>query len=427
MVSLAFYSCKEDEEISESIEFLNEEIVPPTETTCGSSLTRDINTSGGVKVGEVVLANDIDSLYVTVNTDEEWYFSAAYLYIGEIRNIPVNDDLNVRVNEFPIKTSHEPLVRSVQFTFSLNEIAACEDIALSLETKRLNSSGNVLEEARSWMDGSALDGVAVDGSYYEYCLNECVVKYPIENVATMAFEDLYPEAGDADYNDFVTTMKANVYYKGKVPNKVEMEFSALARGSAFDHEFRIGFPISGNVNVEIKRYSPLNDAVPYETEQLTNVGGEDFFITVFPSTREILEPQGNRFHANSNPGTTFVEPSKSVITIDILEGEMLLPIPFDPYIIVKGPDVEIHIAELTQKIDADGDNMKDYWEIGEAIYPFGIVMFSEWAWPLELENILSVYPKFEYVFVDGIFRPRDPGWYLTPKEDSKYFKRELFN
>jgi LruC domain-containing protein len=429
LLSSTLFSCNEEQteaELDESLEFLSEVIEPPTETTCGSATTRNINTEAGINIGEVVLANDIDSLYITINTTDDWYFSEAYLFIGELRSVPVNDDLSLVLADFPIKTTHDPLVRSFQYSISLEDVDACNNIVLNLDAKKLNSGGTILEEASAWIEGSALDGVATNGFYYELCLSECVVKYPVDNVATMAFEDLYPDAGDADYNDFVTTMNAQVFYLGNKPSRIEMEFTALARGSAFDHEFRIGLPVNGNVDVKVERFSPATSTDPFETEEMTGVGGEDFFITVFPATKEILPPMDNSFHANTSQGTTFKEPSKSVITITINEGEILMPVPYDPYIIVKGRDEEVHIAELTQDIDADGDGFKDYWENEEAIYPFGIVMFTEWTWPLEMENILTVYPKFEYVNVDGVFRPRDPDWYQEPEEGSNYFKRDLF-
>ena len=433
----ALQACKEDipeaeeqqEEPPSTVEFIDGQVVPPTETACGDSDTLRL-ISGELTIGEVVLANDIDSFYVTVETIEDWYASDLYLFIGDKRNIPVTDDLIPKLEDFPMKTNFDPLVQNYQFSMSLEEFRACEDLLVNITANRLNQAGEVLEAESFWMEGEPLEGIASEGQSFQYCLEECIVKYPVENVATMAFEDLYPEPGDSDYNDFVTGMNANVYYRGPSVSKVEMTFTALARGTGFDHNFRIGFPIEGSADVVIRRYASSDADEPYEVEELKGVGGTDLNFSVFPNTKAILPPQDSRNHTNTNPGTNYIAPPKAEIEITINEGDVLLPVPFDPYLVVsnnEGVTSEIHIAELTQEVDADGDGNKDFWEEGESIYPFGIVMFKEWHWPLEFENILSVYPNFEYVYIDGIFRPRNPEWYWEPTEGSNYFQRELFN
>jgi len=430
-------ACKEDipeteiepSEPPRTVEFKDGQVILPTETACGVFDTLGLS-SENVSIGQIVLANDIDSFYVTIQTQEDWFVSDVRFFKGDRRNIPVTEELLPNLDEFPVKLSIDPLVQNYQYSISLDEFSACEDILVNVGASRVDQSGSVLESGNFWMEGQALEGVASQGTYVQYCLEECIVKYPASNVATMAFEDLYPEPGDSDYNDFVTGMSADAFYKGNNLDKVDMVFTALARGTGFEHDFRIGFPIEGTVDVIIRRYSSPEATEPYEVEELIGVGGTDFNFSVFPNTKEVLPPQDRFNHTNTNAGTNYIAPPRAEVELIVKEGNALLPVPFDPYLVVTNLDgvtSEVHIAELTQEMDRDGDGNKDYWDEGESIYPFGIVMFTEWAWPLEFENILDIYPNFEYVFIDGIFRPRDPEWYLEPVEGTNYFKKDLFN
>jgi LruC domain-containing protein len=424
---LIFSACKEDE-ISDDgkVPFVGGVITPPTETTCGASTNTKLINVDNLEIGTVVIGNDIDSLYITVNTKDQWFINETHIFIGEKRNVPIDESLSIDKENFPIKSSHDPVVQSYQFTMSLKDFSACEDIIVHVSAKRLSNNGDLLEEKSAWLDGSNLEGIATNGFYVNYCLNECIVKYPVENVATMAFEDLYPERGDADYNDFIAGMEARIFYKGPQVNRVEMTFKALARGAGYNHTFLLGLPIEGTANISIKRYMNGDVTEPYEVEELTNVGGADLRVEIFPSTKLVLPPQEGG-HTNTREGSLYIEPAKTTVSITFVNAKLLMPVPFDPILRVEETGMEIHIPEITQDIDADGDGLKDYWEVREGIFPFGIVMYQEWLWPMEQVNISRIYPNFEYVYSSGIFRPIDPNWYQTPEPNSRYFQTDLFN
>lgn len=426
---LLFTACHEDmDEITEKYPFLEGIIEVPTETICGTEIKKVKFLAGQhIEAGSVEVSNDMNNLYISINTKDKWFFGATHIYVGSKDNMPVNGGGNPKIGNFPYKSSHDPLVQSYLLTIPLAQLDPCFIIAVHAEAYKLDDKGKVVQKETAWAEGEQIRESGSWAMYMDYCLEECIIKYPVEAVATMAFEDLYPEKGDADYNDMVVDMSARQYYVGKQINRIEMEFNLKARGTIYDHEFAIRVPLNGSANVKIERFNATNGEV-VETENMTGVGGENLKIVVFPSTKQVLPPTQGHFSSNTLAGTILKASTiKTKVTIYVEEGHLMLSAPFDPYLYVKETEQEIHVIEITQKIDADGDGNKDYWEDEEGIHPFGIIMHKDWQWPLEYVNILEVYPKFQYVIEGGRFKAKTFDWYKTPVEGSDYFRPELFN
>lgn len=429
VVMVFFSGCHDDmDDLTEQYPFLEGIVEVPTETLCGVTPKKVKFLAGQhIEAGEVEIRNDLKNLYITVNTKNSWFFGATHIYVGSKANLPVGGGGNPKVGNFPYKSSHDPLVQSYLLTIPLDKLEPCFVIAVHAEAYKLDDKGKVVQKETAWAEGEQITASGSWAMNLDYCLEECVIKYPIEAVATLAFEDLYPIKGDADYNDMVLDMSAKQYYTGKQIKRIEMEFNLKARGTIYDHEFAIRVPLNGSANVKIERFN-ATDAQAVETENMLGVGGENLKIVVFPSTKLVLPVTQGHFSSNTLAGTLLkTSTTRTKVTIYVEEGHLILNAPFDPYLHVKETDQKIHIIEITQKIDADGDGNRDYWEDEEGIHPFGIIMHKDWQWPLEYVNILEVYPEFKYVIEGGRFKAKRFDWYKTPTEGSGYFRPELFN
>ena len=425
LLSITFYSCI-DEDLSDQFPFLTGTVEVPTETICGDPISIPIFNSEEIEIGKVEIYNDLDNIYLSVFSSGDWFLQSTNLYIGEDGSIPLNSSGEAALADFPFKFSHSPLIENHIVEIPLEDIEDCSTLAIQVEAVELDDNGNSLSETTGWLEGDVISEGG-QGMKYQHCLGECVVKYPIDAIATFAFEDRAPQKGDADYNDFVVQMNSSQFYQGKQIEKLEMEFIAKARGASFDHSFLMRVPIEGNANVTIERFNSLEPNELIEMREIKNLSGENALIDIFPSTKEILTSPDHE-HVNVRKGTTKGEFKLTRVTFTFAEGaKLLMNAPFDPILRVKNTESEIHILELTQKIDADGDGQKDYWEDEEGVHPFGIVMHNDWLWPLEKVYIKDVYPSYQFVIEDGVFKPADSKWYETPEEGTDYFRPELFN
>lgn len=425
LTSMILFSCM-DEETSDQFPFLKGTVEVPTQTICGDPVVVPIVNNEDQEIGKVEIYNDLENIYLSVFSNGNWFLKSTNLFAGASSELPLGTDGTVDLANFPYKFSHSPLVENHIVEISLDDIEDCSTLSVQVEVVELDESGNALAETTGWLKGDIIsDGASA--MKYEHCLGECVVKYPIDAIATFAFEDRAPLKGDADYNDFVVQMNSSQFYQGKQIEKLEMDFIAKARGAGFDHTFMVRVPMEGLADVKIERYNSLEPNELIETREFKNVGGDDLVIDIFPSTKEILTSPDHS-QVNVWPGTKMGEFKLTKVTFTFSEGsKLLMNAPFDPILRVKETETEIHILELTQKIDADGDGQKDYWEDEDGVHPFGIVMHNAWLWPLEKAYIKDVYPNYKFVIEDGIFKPADAKWFESPEEGTEYFRPELFN
>ena len=218
--------------------------------------------------------------------------------------------------------------------------------------------------------------------------------------AVLAFEDLYPRPGDADYNDFVVRYSVEESYNASGElETIEMNFTPIARGAGYNHALKLdldgviertrnafadtGSPFAGDAQVKLT-YTNLTNG----TAQVKYFGVDDD-IPIFRNTRSTLTG-----FANVYSGTNFVAPkleTKVEITLASPELNKLdeaHEITMDKY--------RIFLDVLSTNKDIDLANVNpDDGMIDSNGYPFGIVVPDDWAWMKESKHIDDAYPYFE--------------------------------
>ena len=220
------------------------------------------------------------------------------------------------------------------------------------------------------------------------------------NYATIAFEDLYPSPGDADYNDFVVKYSVEESYDTSgYLETVSFDFTPLARGTGFNHALLLDLdgiidrsgeiisqtvaPFFGDASVKVT-YTNLNNGTIR-----TKYYALDDDITVFHNTRSTLAGFANVYAEEE-----FIAPrTQTNILISLANPEMnLLPdnheVPIDKY------RVFLDVLTTNSVIDLAAINADDGM-IDPDGYPFGIVVPDNWAWMLEGHHIEEAYPYFE--------------------------------
>lgn len=328
--------------------------------------------------------------------------SAGALYTGqESFNLQSNGGVRVTIEADDLTNGTSKLTPSYLFD-GLGEILTTN------QNEPHHQEHLLLAEARLGMISDQLAGaysgevtltVAPDFGNLGSCSGE-QQQYPSSSYwATMAFEDLYPRPGDADYNDMVVNFRIEENYTTDLKlETVQMEFIPVARGAGYNHELMLSLdgvidstqnataetaPVfTGGAEVSAT-YNDIDNGTSY-----TRFFGEGEDVLIFSNTKQALTG-----FANVRPWQEITEPNiTTLVNISLnnpdentmgnfTDGEFN----YRPYLVVKNTGQEIDIAQINPDngmIDANG-------------YPFGLIVPSDWSWPAERVNINDVYPYFE--------------------------------
>jgi LruC domain-containing protein len=233
------------------------------------------------------------------------------------------------------------------------------------------------------------------------------IRFPATGVNTIAFEDLYPNAGDADLNDYVIQFynEEDLNAKGEIV-EVRGAYQHVARGAGYSHKLKLLFPTSLNINYE----TSVTDANGVLKTSQTS------FVPTSTQLNAGLEILGNSSTTissqNSNLGQTYEPGFVSKIKIKFnapVARSVIGNAPYNIYmnVISTGHDVffpnRYFNPDGTDKfLDANG-------------FPWAIMVPGVWAWPLESQDIrnssVTGYPRFQsWASSKGI---NDKDWYLT--------------
>ena len=240
---------------------------------------------------------------------------------------------------------------------------------------------------------------------------------------TLAYEDLWPQKGDYDFNDFVVEIKESIITNQS--NAIyQMVFSLriLGMGGHYNNDFCIGIP-DPNGTAEIKVFAEKN------VRHVTEYAGEITIVKI-NKPKELLNVATDDI-VNASLGSTYQHPIELQIVVE-LNGELSYPAGYTPKFFIEGNGInghEIHLAgvaptskmkpELLGTVDDDSGNGKYF--LSENNLPWGIYVPTSWKYPLENVDLLEAYFRFDE-FVES-----NPGlgWYIdddTYRNKSKIFK-----
>jgi LruC domain-containing protein len=261
-------------------------------------------------------------------------------------------------------------------------------------------------------------------------------RYPTTGgqTASLAFEDLFPSTGDADYNDLVSSFFMKETYTPGVKDAVNtaqrpglkqvyMRFFAQARGAGYNHAFRmyLGTLVKGGGTVTVYRY----DASGRLDSSTTYTVASNPYVDIFPDTATQLPGAGSGNYSNVVPGAPIVQSWTTVVQVDFADPTQnrygtTQKAPYDPFLWVKTTSQEIHMPML----DSNGDGYLDSYKFPNGTVKtmldnnkdaFALLVPSNWSWPLEGQKIDDAYPKYRTWVNSG--RPATTDWYLFPITD----------
>lgn len=239
------------------------------------------------------------------------------------------------------------------------------------------------------------DGVADSDEDPEF-VNDPTAAKAITGVYTLAFEDLYPNRGDADFNDLVVRLSIREIIDGQNKvRRIELKTKLLASGAGYKNSFAI------------------------------NILGERYMLIANPKAVSDYTLGSDR---NSEPGYAYhncqEQTHETIVFSSGVDRSELGPMPYDPFIICNGnEDNQVHLPSAATDFtgivrDSEG-------------FTWAVIVPEDWAWPYENttdyhwhnvrwmnhpNSIFAAYPEFEAWYKSG--GESNTEWYLNP--DTRY-------
>ena len=148
-----------------------------TKQACESCVYETVNFElfGGqtIPVGNLIVTNDAENLYITYDGNNGWQFATVQLYVGGLSGLPVNKQNTPVPGSFPFKNESTSLRDNVSFTIPLSSLPLCYVIAAHGEANLTNASGEIIQSETSWSFGTQFPNTNRWGWYSSYCTQFC--------------------------------------------------------------------------------------------------------------------------------------------------------------------------------------------------------------------------------------------------------------
>ncbi len=225
------------------------------------------------------------------------------------------------------------------------------------------------------------------------------VLFPTDGRYTVAFEDLYPKKGDADFNDYVIQARQEEHLNpaGDVV-RIFGSYRHVAKAAGYNHVLRLTLPVAA-AEYTLTRYgqdgalvsTTVDRAAPFENVTITD-----------RSDRTIAQ-------SNAHAGQDFMP--GDLFEIDIVPDapvrkEDLGGAPYDLHIFVVSTGREIHFAG---KFFDDDDS--DLYLDNDG-FPWALLVPVDWRWMYETQDIFVAYEFFEDWYTSNGTNHAD--WYNFP-------------
>ncbi len=237
-----------------------------------------------------------------------------------------------------------------------------------------------------------------------------LVSYPSHDAyATLAFEDLWPNKGDYDFNDLVLRYRHNlVINASNLVTRIETELYITAVGSGFDKGLGFQFNISPSdiESVSGQRFSKqLLSIAPNGTEN----GQSKAVIMAFDDVFELIpdKPSGPFINTTKDVSHASSDTVSLVIVLSVPKRmDELGDLPFNPFIYIKddrGKELHLLDQEPTDLMNlsffgsaADrSDPATGKFYVTETNQPWALNVVGEFAHPLEKTDIVEGYEYFD--------------------------------
>jgi LruC domain-containing protein len=255
-------------------------------------------------------------------------------------------------------------------------------------------------------------------------------RLPSNGYTLLAFEDLYPLRGDADFNDAVVAYAFEVARdaNGDVKDIVGT-FALIARGASYDASFGLhlpGLPPTATGTIDVERFvsgATSSTVAPQRTVQAIVASGTRRIEDVIDSTKAMLPPPPGYEFSNTlfAPGVQSAGSARIHVEFDAAVPSALLgDAPFDPFLYVHNPTypstrVDIHLPGWPSFPDRPGYLPVEQGPtafVDGAGFPWALEVPGVWRFPMEEVDIEQAYLTFFFWMQSA--GQSNQSWYENP-------------
>ncbi|AAS71635.1 lipoprotein [Leptospira interrogans] len=349
--------------------------------------TKTVNVNIQVLSPESPISGSLVQIFNIDNTSQKSIFRAVTAENGEVKGSFTIDE-----------TTHKVLLKVQAFGQLYEaEIQIINAYSISRRITVVIKGNNVILPDT---DGDGI--IDRDDTYPNDPTRASTFRYPAEGYYTISFEDLYPNQGDADFNDYNirAIFEEDWNAKGEVA-RIRANFIHVAKGAGYNHTLHLTIPQITASSYSLTRYGYDSSTIEY------NSTGNNSTI----SSLEIL-PRSNTtiLSSNSSKTNTIFKKGKSASLEVILQNAInrvtLGPAPYDTFIKVINTNQEIHFPK--RYFDTNG---KDRY-LDSTGFPWALLVPGNFLWPYESTDIRKSYPSFKPWYES--MGNTNHNWYLTP-------------
>jgi LruC domain-containing protein len=379
--------------------------------------TLDLGTfSGGQAIGFFVIANGFSN--GTVRTGNQKYYSIDALNPESSADDRVHSVLLIDPDSDRFVLAFEDLRR---------DSSGCDhdfnDVILSVQV-----TPNTAVDTTGMEDVDDVGDDDEDGVYNE------IDAYPADadratstfypsasTTGTIAFEDLWPDQGDADFNDLVTSYRFEEIRNasGKL-TALKARFQLLAMGAARHNGLYLRLPGVYPASIDTVTRK-VNTGTPTSTAELTSQTFATF--EVMEDAHDHISPESGYDFANTQPGSGSVTGDTIELEIEFspaLHSSALGAAPYDTFL--KNGGIEVHLPgrlpsdTIASSLLGTSDDATDVDEgvtfVTSTGIPWALVVPSGWKVPAERVDVTDAYRSFaSWVESAGA---QDADWYDDP-------------
>ncbi len=232
-----------------------------------------------------------------------------------------------------------------------------------------------------------------------------------------AYEDLFPNRGDYDFNDLV------VAYQLKIGNDKSNKLSVIrgngyliARGAEYNHDWYLGIDLpqnaSGSYTIRFYPMGSLDLAPGYPVTDRFS-GRIDLKLA---SDIKVNYFDGSSTYVNTYDYQQIVKGPRfefEIILDTPVAHNVAEQAPFDPFLYVIDTEYEVHLVDKSPVLSHSRnviDNLVSYKD--DSGYPFALILNEDWLPPLAGVDLGDAYPEFlQHVSSNG---RNNNTWFAAP-------------
>ncbi len=398
--------------------------------------------SAGQEIGFTLISNGWTGSQVNPNKSDDWIFYTQKSLNSEQESA---DQLNGHV--VLLQSDLDDLI-IMGFEDINRENAGCDhdfnDLVIAVRVTPFSAVDLTNVFAVADPDDTDGDGVANANDQFPNDASKAFLRYyPSEStMATLAWEDNWPNQADYDLNDLV------VYYRTKealsptgalVDLDIDMEFSA--RGAEYNNGF--AWHLAGVSSSAVKLMDDQGGMASWwqwqgqEKEVIPQASGQsEVVLEIVENTKQLLAPESATCNFYNTQNACSAQSSKKgTLHLEFNQAQTAqgLP-PFDPFLFrTFERDHEIHLPDraptelMNRALFGQGQDNSNpgagrYYRTQNNL-PWALDLPVRWQFPIEQNSILKGYNLFDNWFISGGINNQN--WYQQQSDTRFIFLKSI--